>query len=66
MRRLISFIPLMLLTSCAGILPDVATITRDICDSVVSVEIDRDAIKQDTDVHILVDVINKDQPKPKA
>jgi hypothetical protein len=56
---------LPLLTSCAGMLPDVATITHDICDSVVCVEVDRDAFKQDTDVHITVDVINKDIPKSK-
>ena len=66
MHKFISLIPVIFLTGCAGIMPDVATITHDICDSVVSVEIDRDAFKQDTDVHVTVDVLNKDQPKPKV
>lgn len=66
MKKINVFICLLmldLLTSCAGMLPDIATITHDICDSVVSVEVDRDAIKQDTDVFIDVKIINKDQPK---
>jgi hypothetical protein len=61
--KLISIALLLILSSCSGLMPDVATITHDICDSVVSVEIDRDAFKEDTDVHVIVDIINKDVPK---
>ena len=63
MKRLISIISLSFLQSCAGLLPDIATITHDICDSVVSVEVDRDAFKEDTNVEIHVSVINRDPPK---
>lgn len=62
---LLAILALPLFTSCAAMLPDIAKITHDICDSVVCVEVDRDAFKQDTDVHIIVDVINKDIPKSK-
>ncbi len=65
--NLIPFLVMLhVLSGCAGMLPDIANITKDICDSVVSVEVDRDAIKQDTDIHITVDILNKDIPKPVA
>jgi hypothetical protein len=54
------------LTGCAGIMPDVAQIVHDISDTAISIEINEQAIKNDTDVHVIVDVINKDLPKPKT
>ena len=62
-NAIVFLLMLDLLTGCAGMMPDIANITKDICDSVVSVEVDRDAIKQDTDIFIEVKIINKDPPK---
>jgi len=61
--KYILFALLSFLTSCSAIMPDVAKITHDICDSVVSVEVDRDAFKEDTNVEINVKIVNKDPPK---
>lgn len=35
-------------------------------DDAITVQVDRDAIKKDTDVHIIVDVLNKDAPPAPA
>jgi len=63
LNAIVLFLMLDLLTGCAAMMPDIAKMTHDICDSVVSVEVDRDAFKEDSDVHIVVDIINKDPPK---
>ncbi len=34
-------------------------------DDAITIKVDRDAFKKDTDVHILVDVLNKDAPPVK-
>jgi hypothetical protein len=54
----------MMLPGCAGMLPDVANIVGDICDTAIEVEVNKEAIQEDTDVHITIDVINKNPPKP--
>ncbi len=66
MKLLAKLLPVLFLTGCAGIMPDVAQIVHDVEDSAIIVEVNRDAIKQDTDIEIDVRVINKDAPKPKA
>lgn len=42
----------------AKAIDDIAT------DDAIKISVDRDAIKKDTDVHITVDVINKETTKP--
>ena len=68
MLRFILFIPLMLLTGCAalslltgcaGMMPDVAAVVHDIEDTAIVVEINRDAIKENQNINIKVDLINK-------
>jgi hypothetical protein len=54
---------LPLLSSCSGMMPDVVKMVHDIEDTAIVVEVNRDAIQQDTDVEISVSVINKDPPK---
>ena len=48
-----------LLTGCAGMMPDIAKIVDDIEDTAIVVEINRDAIKDNQNISIKVDVINK-------
>lgn len=50
---------LSLLTGCAGMMPDVAAVVHDIEDTAVVVEINRDAIKENQNINIKVDLINK-------
>ncbi len=75
MKILISVISLMtlagcgaaLLTGCAAALPEMFKTIDDIAtDDAITVAVDRDAIKKDTDVHIIVDVINKDTKEATA
>jgi hypothetical protein len=54
---------LPILNSCSGMIPDLVQMIHDIEDTAIVVEVNRDAIKQDTDVDISVSVINKDPPK---
>lgn len=58
------FAILIFLNSCAAMMPDMFKTLDDIAtDDAITVKVDRDAFKKDTDVHVLVDVVNKD-PKP--
>lgn len=55
---------LFFLNSCAAALPDMFKTIDDIAtDDAITIKVDRDAFKKDTDVHILLDVVNKDAPK---
>ncbi len=59
--KYISLLALLFLPGCAAMMPDMFKTIDDIAtDDAITVQVDRDAIKKDTDVHILVDVINKD------
>lgn len=61
MKILISIITMALLSGCSAMVPDMFKTIDDIAtDDAITVQVDRDAIKKDTDVHILVDVLNKD------
>ena len=52
---------LILLTSC-GTLPQLYQSIDDIAtDDAIKISVDKDAFKKDTDVHVTVDVINKDK-----
>ena len=60
MKKLLKFMPVVFLTGCAGIMPDVAQIVHDVEDSAIIVEVNRDAIsKEQTNVKINVEVTNK-------
>lgn len=61
MKALISLLAMIGLTGCAAMMPDMFKTIDDIAtDDAITVQVDRDAIKKDTDVHIIVDVVNKD------
>lgn len=61
MKILISIVMMALLSACAAMMPDMFKTIDDIAtDDAITVQVDRDAIKKDTDVHIIVDVVNKD------
>lgn len=69
MKYLISILGMLSLTGCAQMMPDLFKTVDDIAtdDAIsVTVDVDRDAIKADTDVKIVlnVDVVNKDDPPP--
>jgi hypothetical protein len=57
--------PFFMLPGCAGLLPDIAQVVDSIEDTAVVVEVNRDAMVEDTDIEICVRVINKDIPKSK-
>lgn len=53
----------MMLSGCAS-MPELFKTVDDIAtDDCVTIKVDRDAFKKDTDVHIVLDVVNKDAPK---
>lgn len=59
MTRFFPFFFTLLLTSCTYV-PDIAKSVESIAtDDAITVKVDRDAIKNDTDVHIKIDVQNK-------
>jgi hypothetical protein len=61
MKTLISIIAMAILSGCSAMVPDMFKTIDDIAtDDAITVQVDRDAIKKDTDVHIIVDVVNKD------
>lgn len=69
MKTLLDFsiiAPLMCLTGCAAWVPEMANIIDSIEDTAVKVEVNKDAMGPETDIHVLVDVINKDPPKVKV
>lgn len=54
------WIPLLLLTACSGLFPDVLSTVDDIAtDECVEIKIYRDAFKKDADIEASVHVINK-------
>lgn len=62
-RLMLLFTPL--LTAC-GAWPQAFQTLDDIAtDDAIKVYVDKDAFKKDTDVHVVVDVINKDTAKNK-
>lgn len=60
--KIISILALAgMLSGCSAMMPEMFKTIDDIAtDDAITVQVDRDAIKKDTDVHILVDVLNKD------
>ncbi len=61
MKSLISFLVTGILAGC-GAMPEFFKTIDDIAtNDAITVEVDKDAIKKDTDVHIIVDVVNKDE-----
>lgn len=59
------FLPLLvlpLITGCSAMMPDMFKTIDDMAtDTAIKVEVDKEAFKKETDVHIIVDVINKDE-----
>jgi len=63
----LSFVfPMALLTGCSAWIPELSNIIDSIEDTAVCVEVNKDALSPETDVHVKVDVINKDPPKAKV
>jgi|HubBroStandDraft_2_1064218.scaffolds.fasta_scaffold00031_49 hypothetical protein len=61
-----STLSLMLLTGCAEVMPGLFKAVDDIeTDNAIKIEIEKEALQKDTDIHITVDVLNKDD-KPVA
>lgn len=60
MKNLAFVFFILLLNSCAYV-PELAKMADDIAtDDAIKLEIDRDAIKKDTDIHMKIDILNKD------
>lgn len=55
----------LLLCSCSSMPEFFKTVDDIATDDAITIKVDRDAFKKDTDVHILVDVLNKDAPPVK-
>jgi len=47
-------------------MPDLVKMVSEIEDTAVVVEVNRDAMQEDTDIHVRVDIVNKDPPRQKA
>lgn len=59
--KLIQVVFLLCLTSCAGMMPDIAKIVDDMTDTAVRVDLAKEITElKDTDVHVRVDIISKD------
>lgn len=54
--------PLLFLTGCASWAPGMTELVAELDDAGVIVEIHKEALLEETDVHIVVDVINKENP----
>lgn len=64
MRRILELsiaCPLIFLTGCANWIPGMTELVSELDDAGVVVEVHKEALQEDTDVHIIVDVLNKDQ-----
>lgn len=59
MKYILLFTLCLTLSGCAQFMPDVAAIIHDVEDTAVMVEVNRDAIKESTNVDINVKVTNK-------
>jgi len=69
MRRILEIslaFPLLFLTACSAMMPDLVKMVSEIEDTAVVVEVNRDAMQEDTDIHVRVDIVNKDPPRQKA
>ncbi len=64
MKRLI-FLSLIFITSCQS-LPQLYQTAEDIAnDTAIEIEISRQAFQKETDLSIMIQVQNKDEPTPK-
>ncbi len=62
----ISTISLILLSGCAEVMPGLFKAVEDIeTDGAINVAVTKEALQRDTDIHIIVDVVNKDQTAAK-
>lgn len=63
MKRLISIISMMILTSCSTLMPDLFRTVGDIeTNSVIKVEVDKEAFDRDTkSVDVVVHIQNKEK-----
>lgn len=60
MKTLISVAFATLLVGCSSIIPDMMkTIDSVATEDAITIQVDRDALNKDTDVHVLLDVVNK-------
>lgn len=60
MKKLVIIPALFILAGCMpGFLPDVAKVVDSIEDTAICVEINKDAMMEDQDIHINVDLIQK-------
>lgn len=61
MRPVFFILALLLLVGCSAMMPELFKTIDDVAtDDAITIKVDRDAFKKDTDVKITVDVINKD------
>ncbi len=61
---IISFVPVMLLVSCSGLVPDVSRIVDDMTDTAVRVDLAKEIVElNDTDIEVTVKVTSKDHPQ---
>lgn len=68
MKNIFLLIPIFsgctFLTSCAG-MPDIAKTADDILtDEVMCIRIDKQAMQKETDIHVNIDLLNKDLRQP--
>jgi uncharacterized protein YceK len=64
MKILLALITAIMLQGCAGMIPGLTQAIDDaVTDQAVDVQIDKAAMQKDTDIHIIVDIINKDPVK---
>lgn len=61
MKYILLFTLCLTLSGCAQFMPDVAAIIHDVEDTAVVIEINRDAIRENQNINIKVDLINKFQ-----
>lgn len=62
--KLFCLLTLSLLTNCTA-LPELAKTADDILtDKALSLTVDKEALQKQTDIHILIDILNKDPKQP--
>ena len=62
----ISTLSLMLLSGCAEMMPGLFKAVEDIeTDTAIKVEVNKEALSKDSNLHINVDLVNKDQTPAK-
>lgn len=66
LTKWISTLSLMILPGCAEVMPGLFKAVDDIeTDQAIRVEIDKEALQKDTNIHVIVDVVNKDETPAK-